>query len=583
MTRTLLCGQAVSLGRGRNALEQNQIVGFNTIRYLVTWEAIEHAGPEKYDHEFVKYTIEVLKIIHKVGGLYVFMECHQDVWSRYSGGQVLLFGRSMSSGLNSPTFQRQRRPFAERSEVRSGLRSRVLSEDALDDKLQKTRCIDHVHVILCWKHVFPHLRINGQNIQTFLQKHHMRALGHLWYNVVHSLPEMVKDGTLLGFESLNEPNCGLVGHSHGPPPSKPALASRHYSNSLSMFPFGNGASGRGRCLQNHRFWPTKDGSRLVDPKGKRAWLSAEEQQKYDAKYGWRRSGWKNGECIFAGLKIWKWNKFADWDKINQMPLDKRLEFSYQECSLRMPNYFNQVSPKFPSTLKMKGSSSVLICIFINHFFVEYYKRFKKIIRSISPNVFMLMEPPTLEPPPDLKNDDRGIVDEKTIYCPHYYDGLSLLMKTWNDKYNVDTLGIMRGRYLNPVLGLVVGERAIRNCIKKQFCEIANECRENLGNIPVLMSETGMPFDMDGKRAYEDGRYTSQTAAIDALANALEGSRMHHTYWCYTSTNCHKWGDRWNNEDFSFWSPEDRDLAFDDDDTESASFEEKQCDSLVESN
>ena len=33
---------------------------------------MEHAGPGKYDREFVNYTIEVLKIIEEVGGLYVF-------------------------------------------------------------------------------------------------------------------------------------------------------------------------------------------------------------------------------------------------------------------------------------------------------------------------------------------------------------------------------------------------------------------------------------------------------------------------------------------------------------------------------
>ena len=34
---------------------------------------MEHAGPGKYDREFVNYTIEVLKIIEEVGGLYVFL------------------------------------------------------------------------------------------------------------------------------------------------------------------------------------------------------------------------------------------------------------------------------------------------------------------------------------------------------------------------------------------------------------------------------------------------------------------------------------------------------------------------------
>lgn len=541
--------------------------GFNTIRYLLTWEAIEHAGPGKYDEEFVKYTIEMLRIIHKVGGLYVFLECHQDVWSRYSGGSGAPLWTFYAAGLQPANF--------------AATEAAILQNHPRFDRAYDQECYPKMLWTTNYKRLasltmftlffagetyFPHLKINGVNIQQYLQKHHLRALGYLWYNVVHALPEMVKDGTLLGFESLNEPNCGLVGHSHmGSHPNNQHLRLDTTPTVYQCFRLGMGLPVEVDVYKITLSGPQKDGSRVVDPQGKRAWLMPEEAAKLDAHYGWRRSGWKVGECIFAGLKIWKWNKFADWDKLNAMTLESRLEFSTRECQLRMPNYFNQVSPKISFNVKDERLPSTIdMHFFINNFFIEYYRRFMRMVRKISPDVFVLIQPPVLEPPPLLKDDDRGIIDEKTIYCPHYYDGLSLLMKTWNDKYNVDTLGIMRGRYLNPVLGLVVGERAIRNCIKKQFCEIVNEARENLGNIPILMSETGMPFDMDGKRAYEDGRYTSQTAAIDALANALEGLRMHHTYWCYTSINCHKWGDRWNNEDFSFWSPEDRDLAFDDD-------------------
>ena len=60
--------------------------GYNTIRYLLTWEAIEHGGPGVYDHEYIDYTVKILKILHEVGGLYVLLEFHQDVWSRFSGG-----------------------------------------------------------------------------------------------------------------------------------------------------------------------------------------------------------------------------------------------------------------------------------------------------------------------------------------------------------------------------------------------------------------------------------------------------------------------------------------------------------------
>ena len=108
-----------------------------------------------------------------------------------------------------------------------------------------------------------------------------------------------------------------------------------------------------------------------------------------------------------------------------------------------------------------------------------------------------------------------------------------------------------------MLGIVFGERSIRNCIRDQFQEIRTECNTNIGQIPILMLETGMPFDMNDKSAYKVGRYYPQTGGLDALLWALEGAKLNHTYWTYCLQNEHHLGDCWNNEDFSFWLPEDR--------------------------
>ncbi|MCX6667492.1 MAG: cellulase family glycosylhydrolase, partial [Euryarchaeota archaeon] len=59
--------------------------GFNCLRFLITWEAIEHRGPKKYDTEFLDYIEEVLKIAGEKK-FYVFIDPHQDCWSRMTGG-----------------------------------------------------------------------------------------------------------------------------------------------------------------------------------------------------------------------------------------------------------------------------------------------------------------------------------------------------------------------------------------------------------------------------------------------------------------------------------------------------------------
>ncbi|PPQ80789.1 hypothetical protein CVT26_015204 [Gymnopilus dilepis] len=59
--------------------------GLTFIRFLVTWEAVEHAGPGIYDTAYLSYIRSLLSLLPAYG-LSAFISMHQDVWSRYSGG-----------------------------------------------------------------------------------------------------------------------------------------------------------------------------------------------------------------------------------------------------------------------------------------------------------------------------------------------------------------------------------------------------------------------------------------------------------------------------------------------------------------
>ena len=97
-------GRPFPLQEAHMHLQRIKDWGYTTIRYLITWEAMEHAGPGKYDKEFVEYTLQVLKIIGNIGGLYVFMEFHQDVWSRFSGGSGAPMWTFYAAGLDPKKF-----------------------------------------------------------------------------------------------------------------------------------------------------------------------------------------------------------------------------------------------------------------------------------------------------------------------------------------------------------------------------------------------------------------------------------------------------------------------------------------------
>jgi hypothetical protein len=59
--------------------------GLTFVRFLITWEAVEHEGLGIYDTSYLAYIRAVLSLFPQYG-LTAFVALHQDVWSRYAGG-----------------------------------------------------------------------------------------------------------------------------------------------------------------------------------------------------------------------------------------------------------------------------------------------------------------------------------------------------------------------------------------------------------------------------------------------------------------------------------------------------------------
>jgi hypothetical protein len=168
-----------------------------------------------------------------------------------------------------------------------------------------------------------------------------------------------------------------------------------------------------------------------------------------------------------------------------------------------------------------------------------------------------------------------------VYVPHWYDGLTLVQKTWKN-YNVDVIGLKRGKYgngpLKYVRALRVGEKSIRKCFQEQLGTLQHEGRDRVGEYPCLLGEIGIPYDMNQNSstsftsssiirtlfsylclgAFDSGEEiindpsSPQNRAMDACLNALEGNLLNYTLWNYVSDNSSKWGDQWCGEDLSLW-------------------------------
>lgn len=513
-------GKPFPLNEGYQHLSRIKQCGFNTIRFVTTWEAIEHEGPGIYDLEYADYLVGFLKLIDEVGGLYVFIDPHQDVWSRFSGGSGAPIWTLYAAGLEPRNFEKT---------VAAKLHNLAIDPQNFTKMVWATnynRLASEVMFTLFFTgSVFtPKAKLDEENIQSYLQRHFIEAFAFLVSRIKSEIPH-VFDTCFLGIESMNEPNSGFYGYSdlHQCPPHQ-ELKLDETPTPIQSLRLGMGFPEEVDMYSVSIFGPSKIGRRWCDPEGTKAWVT--ENDNKDKHYGFKRSpDWKLGECIFAQHGV--------WDTITG--------------ELIMPDYFKV----HPETGEYLDESK-----FINGPFLDFWLKFKQRMREIDEEMFLIMQPPVLQIPPVIKHNSEYL-DDKTVVALHYYDGMSLLFQKWNRMLNVDTLGIMRGRYLNPVFGLVLGESNIRKSIQKQLKSMATESHQNVGyNVPVIFTETGMPFNMDNKKSYEDGNYTSQEAANDAILSALEREQLDFTYWCYNPDNCHDWGDLWNLEDFSIWSKDD---------------------------
>lgn len=341
----------------------------------------------------------------------------------------------------------------------------------------------------------PKCVIDGVNIQDYLQGHFIGACAHLAKRI-HQAND-IEDEVVFGWETLNEPSKGMIGYQDiSVVPKEQKLRKGTLPTIWQTILTGSGRAVEVDTWDMGNLGPYKVGRALVDSHGESAWLPAGYDE---SRYGYQRDvGWKLGQCI--------WEQHGIWDSATDTLLRK--------------DYFGTN----PSTGEKIDSD-----YFTNHYFMDFVRAYRDAIRAHHKNAILLLQGPTMELPPTIK----GTADDENnlVYAPHWYDGITLMTKRWNRRWNVDVIGVMRGRYLHPAFAIKVGETAIRNCFRDQFLAMKKEGLDYLGNHPVVMTEFGIPYDMDDKHAYKTGDYSSQLSAMDAnhfAAESLDG----YTLWVY---------------------------------------------------
>jgi len=203
--------------------------GFNCLRLLTTWEAIEHAGPGVYDEPYLDYFAEITR---RAGdyGFYVFIDFHQDAWSRMSGGDGAPGWTFEAVGLDFRAF-----PEAGAAHVmqatydyaRGGIQHDRFPPMSWPNNLAMPANTIMWTLFFAGQLFTPDFLIGGLNVERYLQDHFLDAVRQVAMRVAPM-------EHVVGFQALNEPSLGWIGRAlsyahvvagpHTTEPVRPGLA-----------------------------------------------------------------------------------------------------------------------------------------------------------------------------------------------------------------------------------------------------------------------------------------------------------------------------------------------------------------------
>ena len=478
--------------------------GFNCVRLLTTWEAVEHAGPGQYDEAYLGY---FRAICEKAGefGLYVFVDFHQDAWSRMSGGDGAPGWTFEAVGLDFTTF--------DISATTHVMQYKYDYDDPTPRQEQNYPTMTWAQNYrmpanaIMWTLFFggntfvPDFKIEGETAQDYLQGHYLGAMKA----VAERLEDMPH---VLGFDTLNEPSTGYIGKEMSyrhlersddhPAPVTPGPA----WSPLDGLAVAWGAT---KSIPHLGFDPSV---MAIVPKGE-------------------------NEVNEDSIEIWLEGRKCPFREVGAY------HFTRDEGAVAPDEQF--FTHKDGRKLHIEAD-----------FMVPFFNYIADGIREIKSDWMIFAE---LDPFRGVNAE--GFPDgmpERTVNASHWYDIITLATKT----FQFPTA-------FNPLTGKTYeGADAIEGSYTDALAGM-KDASQTLpeGNGPTLIGEFGIPYDLDRGAAYEawaagdhsNGPWESHITALDLMYNAMDNLQIHSTQWNYTASNQNdlRIGDGWNQEDLSIFS------------------------------
>jgi hypothetical protein len=446
--------------------------GFNFLRFLITWEAIEHEGPGKYDEEYLDY---LYKIVKKAGeyGLNLFIDPHQDVWSRFSGGDGAPGWTFDILGMDISKFKETGAAIVHQTHGDPYPRMVWITNNF------KYAAATLYTLFFAGNDFAPECKVDGVNIRDYLQDHYIKAVKKV-VQKLKGLPNVV------GYDTLNEPANGYIGVNDLTKKMGNLLVGE-FPTPWQSFQLASGYTRTVEILKRDLLGVHKTGEVTLNKS--------------------KTSLFKPGsQCPWLQHGVWK------------------LDASGQPVLLK-PDYFNVRNGKEVD--------------FNEDYFKPFAAKYTQMVRSVDKDAMIFFETVPDTQSPEYKPGEL----ENAAYAGHWYDGMVLVLKSFVPFIGYDNLSDKA----------VLGGARIRKAFANLLAAIKNEGTVRMGDIPTLIGEIGIPFDLNGKKAFRSGDFTDQEKALNRSLRALDDNLLSYTIWNYTSDNNNAHGDLWNDEDLSLFS------------------------------
>ncbi|PKI84859.1 hypothetical protein MVES_000809 [Malassezia vespertilionis] len=502
-----------------------QAWGMPLVRLLVTWEALSPQGPcPQYPiaAEYVAYLVELFKVMAQYK-IKCVVCAHQDVWSRLTGGSGAPGWTLRAAGLDPAQLQTTGAALVPESGTAP------LSSTPPAHKEEPTgpfnwpsgyqKLAPATMATLFWggRMFAPGLRllIDGaeQNIQDVLQHAYIEAYTQL---AAHLAP----CEAFAGMELMNEPHRGFINlYSFHRWCYETDLHIGHYPSALESMALGDGYAQEIPFYVKSWPFPSRVSHRTrVDPRA-RAWIARAENDRFV-------STRKSDGCIWREHGVW------EWDAGMRKPV------------VLQADYFS-VDPR-PKHGRRKVE---WYCDFYAPFIAAFHARIQQVcshgllLVEPIPNEFMPRWAPGADDTPCLSTAQPP----NLVYAPHFYDLNVLFFKAYNGM-SVNVQGLSRGMFI--LCAVYFGARGLARNYYYQLSQLVRRGYERVGQVPVLIGEAGVPYDVNQVLHTRPGDYRVQNTLLDALVSGLERNLVSFTLWNYNPTNTVQHGDGWNMEDFS---------------------------------